>query len=116
LFEAAAKDEKAEIEAPAEPIDLMYVKDVARAFLHLTNHTGPLDLIYNLTAYSATADSLANVVQEIRPASEVRVKPIRSAYHYPTVNGEKLGRKTGFSHKFDLRAACEDYINELAKA
>ena len=116
LFEAAAKNEKAEIEAPAEPIDLMYVKDVARAFLHVTNHTGPLELIYNLTAYSATANSLANVLQEIRPASEVRVKPIRSTHHYPTVNGEKLGRKTGFSHKFDLRAACEDYINELAKA
>ena len=30
--------------------------------------------------------------------------------------GDKLRKKTGFLCKFDLRAACEDYINELTKA
>ena len=113
LFEAAARNEKAEIEVPAKAIDLMYVKDVASAFLHVTNHAGPLDLIYNLTAYSATTESLADIIQEIRPDSEIRVQSIGAVHHYPTVNGEKLGRETGFSYKFGLRAACEDYINEL---
>jgi len=115
LFEAAAKNEATEVEAPAETVDLMYVKDAARAFLHLTNHTGQLDLIYNLTAYSSTAAAFAEIIEEIRPGSKLRVTPISSKIDYPTANGEKFRTSTGFAHKFDLRTACEDYINDMTK-
>ena len=116
LFEVAARGENAELEARTEAIDLMYVKDVGRAFIHLTNHTDPLDLIYNLTAYSTSISSVADVIRKICPDSDIKVRHTESDLHYPVVNGDKLRKKTGFLCKFDLRAACEDYINELTKA
>ena len=116
LFEAAIREEKIEIPAPAQAFDLMYVKDVGRAFIHLANYTGRLEQIYNLTAYSESASSIANVIRQIRPASEITVKPVESGHLYPTVNGQKIEKTTGFSYKFDLHEACEDYINELTKA
>ena len=94
----------------------MYVKDVGRAFIHLANHTDWLEHIYNLTAYSESASSIANVIRQIRPESEVTVRPVESGHHYPMVNGEKIQKTTGFSYKFDLHEACEDYINELMKS
>ena len=116
LFEAAIRNDKIEIAAPAQRFDLMYVKDVGRAFIHLANHTDRLEHIYNLTAYSESASSIANVIRQIRPESEVTVRPVESGHHYPMVNGEKIQKTTGFSYKFDLHEACEDYINELMKS
>ena len=113
LFEAAARNEKLEIVAPAQTYYLMYVKDVGRVFVHLANYTRRLEQIYNLTAYSESASSIANVIRQIRPNSEITIKPVESGHLYPTVNSQKIQKTTGFSYKFDLHEACVDYINEL---
>ena len=116
LFEATIRAEKIEIVAPAQAFDLMYVKDVGSAFTHLANHTDPLESVYNLSAYSESASSIADVIRQIRPDSEITVRSVESSHGYPTVNGQKIKKTTGFSCKFDLHEACEDYINELTKA
>ena len=40
-----------ELKLAIEPIELMYVKDVAKAFIHTARYDGPLEPIYNLTAF-----------------------------------------------------------------
>ncbi len=115
IFENTPENKEKIIEAPAEPVDLMYVKDVAGAFVHVTNFKGPLDLIYNLTAYPGTAKTLANIVQEIRPETQIQINSKKSLHHYPEVNGDKLRHETGFAPTFNLHEACRDYINEISR-
>ena len=114
IFESIAEQKAVEISAPAQSIDLMYVKDVARSFIHLTNFNGSLGPIYNLTAYPGSASAIADIVCELHPTSRIKVNAVKSSREYPEANGNKLRQETGFSYKFDLHEACKDYINELS--
>ena len=62
-----------------------------------------------------TAKTLANIVQEIRPETQIQINSKKSLHHYPEVNGDKLRHETGFAPTFNLHEACRDYINEISR-
>ena len=116
LFQIAVDNVPNELELTTEPIELMYVKDVAKAFLHTATFDGPLDSIYNLTAFASSPASIAETIRSLLPLTQFKVKQITSGESYSLVNGNKLRREIGFSPDFDLSQACRDYIKELTNA
>ena len=115
LFEIAVGGVSTELELATEPIELMYVKDVAKAFVHAANYEGSLDAIYNLTAFPSSPFSIAEVLQNIVPQAKFQIHPITTGESYSLVNGNKLRTEAGFSPDFDLAMACKDYVHELGK-
>ena len=115
LFEIAVGSASTELQLATEPIELMYVKDVAKAFVHTANYNGSLDAIYNLTAFPSSPFAIAEELHSILPKAEFQIHPITTGESYSLVNGDKLRMETGFIPDFNLTMACKDYIHELGK-
>ena len=115
LFEIAVQGLPTELELATEPIELMYVKDVAKAFVHAAMHTGLLDPIYNLTGFPSSPVSIAETVKTVFPGANFKILPTKTGQSYSLVNGDKLRLETGFTPDFNLETACKDYVQELRK-
>jgi len=113
LFHAAAEGGRAGLEVPRKPLELMYVKDVARAFALLAAHQGPLDLVYNLRAYAPSLHELVAILKRLRPGLVVDETDIDPPLAFPLMDGRRLEAATGFSPDFPLERACADYIEDL---
>ena len=113
VFDIAVQKSSVELKLAIEPIELMYVKDVAKAFVHTATYDGPLEPIYNLTAFSSSPVLIAETLQNLLPSANFKITPVETGESYSSVNGDKLRRETGFSPDYDLAKACNDYIKEL---
>ncbi|MEQ9641085.1 MAG: NAD(P)-dependent oxidoreductase [Alphaproteobacteria bacterium] len=121
LFEAAvAFDGKASapyaLAADDAPIDLMYVADVAQAFLHLADHDGPTEPLYNLSAFAMPLGAFASEAMALVPGFEVALDERPAAIRYPSLAGTAFADDTGFRPAHDLRAACADYLDAIRRA
>jgi UDP-glucose 4-epimerase len=115
LFEIAVQSLPTKLELATEPIELMYVKDVAKAFVHAAKYDGLLDSIYNLTGFPSSPVSIAATLKTALPSANFRIIPTTTGPSYSLVNGDKLRLETGFSPGFNLETACKDYLHELRK-
>ncbi len=112
LFEAAARGGRAGFDVSPAPLDLVYVKDAARAFAFLVAFAGDLEPIYNLHAFAPTARALVETVRALAPDLVVEIGEAAPAHEFPVMRGERL-RALGFAPAWGLRDACLDYLNDL---
>jgi UDP-glucose 4-epimerase len=98
-----------------DEIALMYIKDTARAIalLHTTEK-----LRYNV--YNIGADrfvpnrELIDTIREIVPGFKVELPLGHSPFPpTPILDTKRLKEDTGFTIKFDIPSAIEDYVNWL---
>lgn len=113
LCRAAADGGEAAVSAASRPVELMYVKDVARAFALLVRHEGPLALIYNLCAYAPSLSELVVALKSLSPEFSVSSRDVEASPAYPSVTGRRFADDTGFRLSFPLERACADYVGEL---
>ncbi len=116
LFQAAADGGTASLEVSDQPLELMYIDDVVRAFAHLADHRGPLDLIYNLQAYAPSLHEVVAALKDIVPALTVATTDVTPALAYARVSGHKLAADTGFATAYSLKQACEATVAALRRA
>ncbi len=114
LFEAAATGGQVALTAPPEPFDLVYVKDVARAFAFLAQAPGPLDAIYHLHAAAPTMRELVSAVRSLAPDLDAAVADKPAQHVFPVMRGARL-QALGFTPAWALREACRDYLGELRR-
>ncbi len=113
LFQAAATGGAAELEVSTSPLEIMYVTDVANALAHVASHTGPLDLIYNLSAYAPSLHEVVAVLKEISPDLDVATADVDPPLTYPLVSSRKLAEEVGVESTFSLEQACAAYVEAL---
>jgi UDP-glucose 4-epimerase len=113
LFQAAADGGEAALEVSTSPLELMYVTDVANAFAHLVAHDGPLDLIYNLSAYAPSLHDVVAVLKDLSQSLNVTTTDVDPPLTYPLVSSQKLTDEVGFTPSFSLEQACADYVKAL---
>ena len=109
LFEAAARGEPATLALPAGPLDLAYVKDVARAFSFLATAPGELDLTYNLAVSAPTREDLVAALRALVPGFCVALEEPPPGPVFPVMSGARL-RALGFVPAWSLRDACADWL------
>ena len=112
LFEAAARGEPATLALPAGPLDLAYVKDVARAFSFLATAPGELDLVYNLAVCAPTREELVAALRALVPGFSVAFEEPPPGPVFPVMSGARL-RALGFAPAWSLRDACADWLAGL---
>lgn len=109
LFSAAAAGGRVALDMPPGPLDLVYVKDAARAFAFLAAAPGPLDAMYNLHVCAPTAAELVRVVRTLAPGLSVTLNETAAANRFPVMRGERLAA-LGFAPAWSLREACADTL------
>ena len=113
LFQAAASGGAAALEVSTSPLEIMYVTDVANALARVADHSGPLDLLYNLSAYAPSLHEMVAVLKEISPDLDVTTTDVDPPLTYPLVSSRKLAEETGIETIFSLEQACADYVDAL---
>lgn len=113
LFQAAADGGEAALEVSTSPLEIMYVTDVANAVAHLVDHKGPLDLLYNLSAYAPSLHEMVAVLKDLSPSLKVTTADVDPPLTYPLVSSRKLADELGFTPHFSLEQACAAYVNAL---
>lgn len=99
--------------------DLLYVEDVAEAIVAAALHPKPGHDTYNIsTGVGVTLNDLADAIRVLRPDADIQVGPglnyMGFAVNYAGVmdNG-RATESLGFTPRFDLKAAVQDYAERL---
>ena len=109
LFAEAVPNGSCVIRGPSAPIDLIYVKDVAAAFLAAAD-AGALGEIYNINGFTASYGDLAAAVVRQVPGYRAALEPLEPPFAFPLIDAARLARDAGFSPRFDLDATVADYL------
>jgi UDP-glucose 4-epimerase len=111
LFAAAVPNGSWLMRGPSASIDLMYVKDVAAAFLAAADRGG-LGEIYNINGFTASYGDLAAAVAGQVPGYRPALEPVEPPFAFPLIDAARFTREAGFSPRFDLTATVADYLAE----
>jgi UDP-glucose 4-epimerase len=115
LFRAAAPGARTTIAGPPGAMDLMYVKDVAAAFLAAAA-TPKLDAVYNINGFSASMGEVVEAVRRRMPDYAVAIERRDPAFAFPLVSCAAFTAATGFRPGFGLEATADDYLHELERS
>lgn len=110
LLERAAPGRELAIEGPAEPFDLMYVKDVAAAFRTLHEFEGALAEHYNVGGFTTTYAEIISSVTEMMPECRIHFSPEHPPFHLPLVDHGRVQHDVGFRPRFGLSAGLRDHF------
>jgi len=113
LFEGALAKRPVRIEAADVPWDMVYVKDVARAFFLATRAKTPEHRLFNVTGHTARPRDVMEVVKRLVPEVQVEVVPGGEPVFPYGLSGERAKRELGFSPRYSLEEAARDYLADL---
>jgi UDP-glucose 4-epimerase len=96
-----------------DSIDMMYIKDVARAIALLQAAEKLPHNVYNVCSGRATSSrQIADAVEKAVPGFKVDLQEGRSPFPpLPPVSAERLKADTGFTPRFDIQSAIQDYVD-----
>nr|WP_285890442.1 NAD(P)-dependent oxidoreductase [Halalkalibacter oceani] len=115
IFERAYSPEVIEISGGDELIDLMYVKDVAKAFYEVAVTKAQISEVYNVKSHTTSMKEIVEIVKEIVPESQLHLKKTESSSLYPLVDCTKIEQEIGFVPDYSIEEACRDYLSEVNK-
>lgn len=113
MIEAAARGTGLSLTLPAEPFDLMYVKDAARAVAAALAAPQRVPA-YNVNGFTTRHGEIADTLRALCPGFAPHLTLQPSAWAYPLMDASRFGRDTGFRAAFTLDSALRDYLGELA--
>lgn len=100
-----------------EAIDMLYVKDCARAIALLQTHPQLHHTTYNIGSGHATSNQqLVHAIRAVAPNARLELHPGRNPAgprHDTYLDTTRLRKDTGFEPQHDLQAAAADYISWL---
>ncbi|MFO1351984.1 MAG: NAD(P)-dependent oxidoreductase [Gammaproteobacteria bacterium] len=110
LLDGARPGARHALAADDQPFDLMYVADVAEAFLRLAEHPSALAPIYNLGGFVTTYPDIVAAVQALAPGYDVELRTARAPFVFPLMDASRVERDTGFKPRHGLREALAAYL------
>jgi UDP-glucose 4-epimerase len=110
LLEAAEPGASYRLTGTGERFDLMYVKDVSRAYVALATHTGRLAPAYHVNGFATSYPEIIAVVTARVPGYRAGFEPANGSLVYPLVSAERIAREVGFRPSYDLEATVADFL------
>ncbi len=95
--------------------DVLYVKDVARLFVHLAEFAGDLAPIYNAPAFPLRFSDFLDLLRQhgvATPSAEPRSPRAGPAKAWRTLDSARLRRDTGYVPEFDAAGMVSDWLEE----
>ncbi len=98
-----------------DAVDLLYIKDVARAIALLQTAEKLSHNVYNVCSGNITPNrELVAAVEDVVPRFKVDLPPGRTPFPpFPVMETERLRADTGFSPAFDTRSGIRNYVEWL---
>ena len=98
-----------------DSVDLLYIKDLARAIALLHTAEKLQYNVYNIASGNHTpTKDLARAVENAVPGFHANLPPGRFPFPpLPTIDTTRLRTDTGFTPKYDLQTAVQDYVGWL---
>jgi UDP-glucose 4-epimerase len=94
--------------------DLIYIKDMARAIALLQTAEKLQYNVYNIGTGKMTPNrDLVETIMKVVPNFDVNLQAGRGPFAIPFLETKRLQEDTGFSPKFDIQSAVEDYVDWL---
>src|SRR5215831_5963891 len=105
LFFGSADDE----------VDLLYIKDVARAIALVATAEKLQYNIYNIASGRVVPNrEVVNAIKSVVPGFNVALQPGQTPFPpLPIIDTKRLQADTGFTPKYDLQSAVRDYVSWL---
>jgi len=113
MFRAARPGAVHELRGPADPFDLMYVRDVGDVLVRLCDHPGPLAGRYNINGFTTSYPEIARAAERAVPGFSVNFHEVAPQVVYPLISTHRVEADIGFSPRYDLHSAVVDYIRTL---
>ena len=101
------------VDMPDTPLDVIYVKDVAKIFINMINSKFPLKNIYNSPCYRTYADKIAKQFNKESKISCIKVNNIGTGATYPRMLSNTFQKDLGYRIKYSLEKSIKDWLNEL---
>ncbi len=98
-----------------DEVDLLYIKDVARAIAMVTTAEKLQYNVYNIASGKVTPNrQLVTAVRNVVPGFDVQLAPGRTPFPpLPLIDTKRLQADTGFTPKWDIPSAVRDYVDWL---
>lgn len=110
LLAEAAPGRHDRIEVPAEPFDLVHVKDVATALRLAADSPRPLARLYHLNSFTTTYAELVGALERQVPGYRVDCTPVPAPIVFPLMNFDRIRRDLGFAPAYDVDSAIADCL------
>lgn len=116
VLRAARSGARHVLEGHGAPFDLMYVADVASAFVALAEADRPLASRYNVNGFTTRFEDIARAAERAVPGYEVTFREVEPAMLFPLVASQRIARDIGFQPQFGLDTAlrhCLEHPDSL---
>lgn len=110
LLADAAPGRKDSIQVPAEPFDLVHVKDVATALRLAVDAGRPLERLYHLNSFTTTYAELVRAIERQVPGYEVNCTTTPAPIVFPLMSFDRIRRDLGYVPAFDVDSAIADCL------
>ncbi|MEI7969734.1 MAG: NAD(P)-dependent oxidoreductase [Betaproteobacteria bacterium] len=110
LLASAAPGRRDSIQVPAEPFDLVHVKDVATALRLAVDARQPLEPLYHLNSFTTTYAELVRAIERQVPGYEVACTTAPAPIVFPLMNFDRIRRDLGYVPAFDVDRAIADCL------
>jgi len=110
LLAGAAPGRKDTIEVPAEPFDLVHVKDVATALQLAVDAGRPLERLYHLNSFTTTYAELVRAIERQVPGYQVDCTTTPAPIVFPLMNFDRIRRDLGYTPAYDVDTAIADCL------
>ncbi|MFO1320108.1 MAG: NAD(P)-dependent oxidoreductase [Burkholderiales bacterium] len=110
LLAEAAPGRREAIQVPAEPFDLVHVKDVATGLRLAVDCIKPLARLYHLNSFTTTYAELVRAIEQQVPGFEVACTTVPAPIVFPLMNFDRIRRELGYAPAFDVGAAIADCL------
>lgn len=115
IFEKSHAPEPVKITGGAEPIDLMYVKDIPALIEQIALTSKRLDAVYHVKSHTTTLKEMCATVKRLIPDYRLEFEEEPSHLVYPLMETAKIKHDLGYEPQYTLEAACTDYLKSLGR-
>lgn len=112
LMQAAVHGQSIALALPAEPFDLMYVKDAAAAVTSLLDKPAAAP-VYHVNGFTTSYRQIVDLLSRLRPGFSASVTYTPSAWAYPLISTRLIEREHGFRPAYSLESALRQYLDDL---
>jgi len=113
LFEQSVSEQETIIRCGNEPLDLMYVEDMADAFHLAAVAEGKPDDVYHVVSHTASVPELAKIVKRLIPGYRLKLAIGESAMIYPLIDASKIEKDLGFVPRYSVEDASKHYLEHV---
>ncbi len=110
LLEAAAPGASAPCHAPIDPFDLIHVEDAAQALRLAVESSAELQSVYHVTGFTTTYPAIVFALKRLVPDFEIYFEAAPAGLVLPLMRAERIARDLGYSARYDLTGALENYF------